>query len=105
MQHMSPTLWNQWVQNWEDTLAAMQRRGFETKPLTITPPVSRVEVTQIEQNCGVTLLEDFVEVVTQYAGSVVLYWHKRDAEGFPTPYQGIFSSWGMLCGIFDRWKT
>jgi hypothetical protein len=94
MQQMSPTIWNQWVQNWEDTLVAMQHRGFETKPLVITPPVSRAEVTQIEQNCGVILPEDFVEVVTQYAGSVVLYWHQRNTERFPTPYQGIFSSWG-----------
>ena len=87
---MDRAIWDMWVQNWQWTLAAMERKGFEVGGLEIGAPVSREEIERVQRELQIILPDDFVYVVTHFAGSVQFSWHLGKFK-LPEPYRGIFS--------------
>lgn len=71
---MNDQLWQSWMAKLEWLRKCLEKKGCFDFRLTIKPPVDRSVVDEFEKVTGLGLPDDYVAIITHYAGSVRLCW-------------------------------
>jgi len=72
-------IWNGWQRDWEWVLSSMRKKGaWEVSDPVIDPPASMDYIMRIEQEGGIVLPTEFVEVLARYSARVEISWWLND---------------------------
>ncbi|MDQ2686834.1 MAG: SMI1/KNR4 family protein [Armatimonadota bacterium] len=67
--------WNHLQERASTLTGQLQAKGVTVEPFNPMPPIPRSQVDDFEEQTGLRLPQDFVDLVTQFAGGWRFYWN------------------------------
>lgn len=74
-------IWEKWMQQWKWVIDCIEKKGCDTTEIKLSAPVPKKSVIDFEKSTGLKLPEDYIYVITNYAGSVNFSWCLSKKEG------------------------